>query len=168
MHDGKPDEDLLRSGPLAVAVPGEIAGLAAALKRFGKLGFAKVAQPAIELARNGFPCGEHLAREIERTAPSLAKDPGLKAVFLHPDATPRKAGETITEASLAATLQALGDHPVENFYHGKIAGQISGFSKERGGPLNAADLAGYQPVWREPVHGGYRDYQVYSMPPPSS
>jgi gamma-glutamyltranspeptidase/glutathione hydrolase len=168
IHDGKPDEDLLRSGPLAVAVPGEIAGLAAALKRFGKLGFAKDAQPAIELARNGFPCGDHLAREIERTAPSLAKDPGLKAVFLHPDGTPRKTGETITEASLAATLQSLGDHPVENFYRGKIAGQISGFIKERGGPLTGADLAAYQPVWRAPVHGGYRDYQVYSMPPPSA
>ncbi len=168
MRGGKPDEDLLRAGPLAVAVPGEVAGLAAALKRFGKMDFAKVAQPAIELARNGFSCGEHLAREIARTAPSMAKDPGLKAVFLHPDGTPRKSGETITETSLAATLQALGEHPVENFYHGKIAGQISGLVKERGGLLTVDDLAAYQPVWREPVHGGYRDYQVYSMPPPSA
>src|SRR5271166_3748748 len=59
MREGKPDDELLRAGPLAVAVPGEIAGVAAALKRFGTMKFSAVAQPAIELARDGFPCGAH-------------------------------------------------------------------------------------------------------------
>jgi gamma-glutamyltranspeptidase/glutathione hydrolase len=168
LRNGKPDENLLRTGPLAVAVPGEIAGLQAALKRFGKMKFSQVAKPAIELARNGFPCGEHLASEIARTAPALAQDEGLKSVFLHPDGTARKAGETITEPELAATLESFDDDPVDGFYHGDLAGKIADFIKSRGGVLSAQDLASYSSVWRVPLHRGYRDYQVYSMPPPSS
>ncbi len=168
MRNGKPDENLLRNGPLAVAVPGEVAGLAAALKRFGKMSFSRVAQPAIDLARNGFPCGAHLAIEISRTASGLAHDEGLKAVFLHPDGTPRGEGETITQPELAATLQSLGDHPVDNFYHGEIAAKIAAFIKSRDGLLSAEDLAAYAPVWRAPLQRDYRGYRISSMPPPSS
>jgi gamma-glutamyltranspeptidase / glutathione hydrolase len=168
IRNGKPDESLLRRGPLSVAVPGEVAGLAAALKRFGTMSFKQVAQPAIELARDGFPCGAHLAMEISRTAPVLAQDPGLKATFLHPDGTARKEGETIVQSQLAATLQALGDQPVEKFYHGDIADKIAAFVKSRNGLLRADDLAAYGTVWRAPLHGGYRGYEIYSMPPPSS
>jgi gamma-glutamyltranspeptidase / glutathione hydrolase len=168
MRNGKPDESLLRDGPLAVAVPGQIAGLAAALKRFGRMSFSRVAQPAIDLARNGFPCEAHLAKEITRTAPELAKDEGLKAVFLHSDGSPRGEGETITQAQLGATLQSLGDNPIDHFYHGDLATKIAGFVKSSGGVMTAADLASYTAVWREPLHHGYRGYDVYSMPPPSS
>ncbi|SRR5579875_573028 len=168
IRNGKPDEMLLRNGPLAVAVPGEVAGLAAALKRFGTMSFSRVAQPAIEMARNGFPCGAHLAKEIAHTAAELARDEGLKAVFLHPDGSPRGEGETITESDLAATLQSLGDNPVENFYHGELAAKIAAFVKERGGVLTAQDLAAYSALWRTPLHGDYRGYSIYSMPPPSA
>jgi gamma-glutamyltranspeptidase/glutathione hydrolase len=168
IRNGKPDENLLRRGPLAVAVPGEVAGFEAALKRFGKMKFSQVAKPAIELARDGFPCGEHLAKEIARTAPALAQDEGLKSVFLHPDGSPRKEGETITQPELAATLESFDDHPVETFYHGELAGRIADFIKSRGGVLSAEDLAAYRSIWRAPLHRGYREYQVYSMPPPSS
>jgi len=167
-RDGKPDERLLRSGPLAIGVPGEIAGLYAALKRFGKLSFSRDAQPAIDLAHNGFPCGEHLAKEIARTAPDLARDDGLKSVFLHLDGTPRGEGEPITQSQLAATLQSLGDHPVDDFYHGAVAAKIAAFIKSRGGLLSAEDLTAYSPVWRAPLHRDYRGYRVFSMPPPSS
>lgn len=168
IRNGKPDENLLRNGPLAVAVPGEVAGLSAAVKRFGKLSFSRVAQPAIDLAHNGFPCGEHLAKEIARTASDLSKDEGLKAVFLHSDGTPRGEGETITQTQLAATLQSLGDDPVANFYHGDTAARIAAFVKKRGGLLSTKDLAAYAPVWRAPLQGDYRGYRVFSMPPPSS
>jgi gamma-glutamyltranspeptidase/glutathione hydrolase len=168
MRNGKPDENLLRNGPLAVAVPGEVAGLAAAVKRFGKMSFSRDAQPAINLAHNGFPCGEHLAKEISHTASDLAHDEGLKAVFLHSDGTPRGEGEIITQVQLAATLQALGDHPVDDFYHGDIATRIAAFIKSRGGLLSTKDLADYGPVWRAPLQRDYRGYRIFSMPPPSS
>ena len=68
-RDGKPNEELARTGPLAVAVPGEIAGLDAALKRFGTMKFQQVAAPAIKLARDGFPLQSAYGREVEMTAP---------------------------------------------------------------------------------------------------
>jgi gamma-glutamyltranspeptidase / glutathione hydrolase len=168
LRNGKPDENLLRNGPLAVGVPGEVAGLATALKRFGRMNFSRVAQPAFDLARNGFPCEAHLAKEIARTAPALAHDEGLKAVFLHSDGTPRGEGETITQTDLAATMQSLGDDPINAFYHGEIATKIGDFIKSGGGVMTAEDLAAYAPVWRDPLHRGYRGFDVYSMPPPSS
>ena len=117
MRDGKPDEQLLRSGPLAIGVPGEVAGLRAALKRFGTMSFPGSLNPRSDWRAMASPAGDHLAMEISRTAPALAHDDGLKAVFLHPDGSPRKAGETITQTDLAATLQSLDDHPDANFYH---------------------------------------------------
>src|SRR5437867_2434252 len=82
--DGKPAPGLLRTGGLAVGVPGEVAGLVALHRRFGHLPLARVLAPAIRLARDGFPLGEapHLAREIGRSATLLGADPGLGAIFL--------------------------------------------------------------------------------------
>jgi gamma-glutamyltranspeptidase/glutathione hydrolase len=168
LRDGKPDDDLLRTGPLAVSVPGEIAGIADALRRFGTLKFPAVAAAAIELARNGFPCGDHLAREIAATAPQLARDPGLKAVFLNDDGSPRKAGDRIVEKDLANTLGGLGDEPTRRFYSGEIASAIASFVTSKGGVLSVSDLADYRAKWQEPLAGKYREYLVYTMPPPSS
>ncbi len=168
VREGKPDDNLARSGPLAVAVPGELAGMQAALEKFGTMKFPVVAQPAIEIARNGFPCGEHLAAEIKMMARELAHDPTLKAVFLNPDGSPRNAGDKIVETELAGTLESLGEHPAESFYHGAVAQKIAAFMKAHGGLVTAEDLANYRPVWADAVHAPYRDFEVYSMPPPSS
>jgi gamma-glutamyltranspeptidase/glutathione hydrolase len=168
LRDGKLDERLLRTGPLAVGIPGEVAGISAALKRFGRMKFSQVAEPAIALARDGFPCGAHLASEIARTAPALAQDPGLKAVFLNPDGSPRKTGDKIVETELASTLQSLGDDPDQRYYHGAIAQKIAALVQSKGGPITVADFHAYQALWRTPLERPYRDYQVYSMPPESS
>ncbi len=168
LSDGHPDEEKARTGPLAVAVPGEIAGIDAALKRFGTMKFSAIAAPAIELAGKGFPCSEHLAREIARTAPALARDPGLKAVFLNPDGTPHKAGDAIVEKDLAATLSSLGDEPAESFYRGAIASRIAAYMKANRALVSAGDLTAYRPLWRSPLHRQYRDFEIYAMPPPSS
>ena len=115
VRDGQPIDQRTRSGPMAVAVPGEIAGLQAALERFGTMKFSEVAAPAIALGRRGFPCGDHLAKEIARTQEALARDRGLSKVFLHRDGSALKAGETIVEADLARTLEGLGNRPVQQF-----------------------------------------------------
>ncbi len=168
VRNGQPIDQRTRTGAMAVAVPGEIAGLDAALHRFGTMRFSEVAAPAIALGHNGFPCGAHLAEEIARNRESIARDPELAKVFLHRDGTAIKAGETIVEAALANTLEGLGNRPADNFYHGRIAREIADFLKQRGGLITIADLAAYKPVWRTPIHHSYRDYDVYSMPPPSS
>src|SRR5205807_5110248 len=81
---GRPEPALLRAGGLAVGVPGEVAGMAALHRRFGRLPLARVLAPAIRLARDGFTLAEapHLAREIARSTTLLAADPGLRATFL--------------------------------------------------------------------------------------
>jgi gamma-glutamyltranspeptidase / glutathione hydrolase len=168
MRNGKPDEDLARDGVLAVGVPGEIAGIDAALRRFGTMKFQQIAAPAEKLAGDGYAVSPHLAKEIETLAPKLKSDPGLSEVFLKPDGSAPKAGDTIVAKNLAATLKKLGDNPVANFYHGEVAAALVTFIKAHGGLISAIDLANYRPDWRNPISHRYAGYDVYAMPPPSS
>ena len=168
LRNGKPDEELARDGVLAVGVPGEIAGIDAALRRFGSMKFQQIAAPAEKLADGGFAASPHLADEIARLAPKLKSDPGLSQIFLKSDGSAPKAGDTIVEKNLAATLRNLGDDPVANFYHGEVAAALAAFMKAHGGLIGDADLANYRPVWHDPIHRRYEEYEVYAMPPPSS
>src|SRR5712692_828269 len=102
VHNGEPEEELARSGPLAVAVPGELAGLDAALRRFGTMKFSALATPAIRLARDGLPITPHLARDVAIAADQIAKDPGFRAQFFDPTGAPLKAGTKIYAKNLAA------------------------------------------------------------------
>jgi len=168
MRNGKPDEDLARDGILGVGVPGEIAGIGAALRRLGTMKFQQIAAPAEKLAGDGYVASPHLAKEIATLAPKLKNDPGLSQVFLKPDGSAPKAGDTIVAKNLAATLKSLGDDPVANFYHGQVANALVAYMQAHGGLITAADLANYRPDWRDPIHHRYADYDVYAMPPPSS
>jgi gamma-glutamyltranspeptidase / glutathione hydrolase len=168
MHNGQPDEDLARTGALAIAVPGELAGLDAALKRFGTMKFQALAAPAIKLASGGFPLSPHTAQEIVMTAPQFASDAAFHTVYYTADGKPQAAGATLYNHDLAALMSRLGDDPAANFYHGEIANTIADFIKGHGGIVTAADLAAYRPVWRDPIHLAYRNYVVYTVPPPSS
>jgi gamma-glutamyltranspeptidase/glutathione hydrolase len=165
---GKIDEKLAQAGPLAVAVPGELAGLDTALKRFGSMKFAALAAPAIKLAREGYRLSPHMARDLSIVQEQLKTDPGFRSVFFKSDGSPLVAGDIVHHGNLALLMESLGDAPRERFYHGKIAQQISSFIKARGGLLTSADLAAYQPVWRTPLELAYRGYDLYAMPPPSS
>src|SRR5215472_355038 len=168
MRNGKPDEDLARDGVLGVGVPGEIAGIDAALRRFGTMKFQQIAAPAEKLAGDGYVASPHLAREIAMLAPKLKNDPGLSQVFLKPDGSPPKAGDTIVAKQLAATLKNLGDDPVTNFYHGQVATALVEFMKAHSGLISAVDLSNYRPEWRSPIRHSFEGYEVYAMPPPSS
>ena len=92
MRNGKPDEDLARDGILGVGVPGEIAGIDAALRRLGTMKFQQIAAPAEKLAADGYVASPHLAKEIAMLAPKLKSDPGLSEVFLKPDGSAPNAG----------------------------------------------------------------------------
>src|SRR5271155_4156970 len=168
IRNGKPDEDLARDGILGVGVPGEIACIDAALRRFGTMKFQQVAAPAEKLAGEGYAASPHLAGEIAQLAPKLKTDPGLGAVFLKPDGSAPKAGDIIVEKNLAATLKSLGNDPVTSFYHGEVANALVAFMKAHGGLISATDLANYRPDWRDPIRRRYEDYEVYALPPPSS
>src|SRR5579885_2303881 len=168
LRDGKPDERLARTGALAVAVPGELAGLDAALRRFGSMRFSQLSRQAIRLARDGFPISPHLAKDIRLTAADISHQPGFRTVFFNDAGLPLQAGAIAHNPALAALLERLGNDPVQDFYHGKSAHQLVDYLARNGGLLTLRDLAEYRPIWRSPISVEYRGYQVYTMPPPSS
>lgn len=168
VHDGQVVPGLSLLGGLAVAVPGEIAGLAAALQRHGTRSLAEVAAPAIALARDGFAVEAHLADAIARQREAIQARPALAAILLHPDGTPLRAGEMLRQPALAATLERIAGAGVRGFYEGPVAAAIVASADASGGILRAADLATYRPRWRTPLQGRFDGYDVYGMPPPSS
>ncbi|MCX8071781.1 MAG: gamma-glutamyltransferase [Candidatus Binatia bacterium] len=166
--DGKPDPRRSQRGGLAVGVPGEVAGLTLAHARFGRLPLRAVLDPAIRLARDGFPVGDHLAKEIAKNRDELAADSRLRGWFLKPDGSPRQRGETIRFPELAATLVQIAEHGPDAFYRGPIAAEIVRAVQASGGAMTEEDLASYAPRWREPLVGSYRGLRIVTMPPPSS
>lgn len=168
VRNGQAVPELSQRGGLAVAVPGEVAGLATVLRRYGTLPLATVLGPAIRYARDGFTVNAHLAEEIERNGDALRAEPALARVFLHADGTPVIAGETVRQPQLASTLEQIARDGPEAFYRGAIAAQIARNVQAAGGILTEADLAAYRPVWRRPLRGRYRGTEVITMPPPSS
>lgn len=168
LRNGNPDEKLALLGPLAVGVPGQVAGIAAALDRFGTMKFHQVAAPAIKLARDGFPLSHLLAGEIKWSQKYIAADPEFAGIFLERDGSAPPEGTIIREPELARTLARLGDRPDENFYRGEIAKEIASYISKSGGIMTAEDLAGYRALWRDPLHRPFQGTEVYVMPPPSS
>ena len=167
LKDGKPAQSLSLTGPLAVAVPGEVAGLTEALKRFGTLPLATVMAPAVRYATDGFPVQRRLRFGIERALPSIRKFPDLARVMLVQNEVPGE-GEMLRQRELGQSLKAIAEQGPQVFYEGWIGQAIAERLKKEGGALTIDDLKSYKPVWREPIIGHYRKWMVITMPPPSS
>lgn len=162
-----------RYGALAVAVPGEVAGCAAAVRRFGQLPLSKVVAPAVRLAARGFRVAEHLARSSQRYFTYTAKRFGparfaALATLLTPRGKPLGRGQTMRRPQLARTLHAIGRSGGTSFYRGWIARDIVSTVRAAGGLLTLEDMASYKVVERKPLLSTYRGYQIHTMPPPSS
>jgi gamma-glutamyltranspeptidase/glutathione hydrolase len=151
-------------GYKSVGVPGSVAGMVYAEKKYGKLTLAQVMAPAIRLAREGFALT--WAEADQMRDPVLARFPESRRIFQR-DGNYYQAGEIFRQPELAATLEKIAAHP-DDFYHGEMAGQIAAAIQQGGGLITAQDLANYQVKERQPVHGTYRGYEVISAPPPSS
>ncbi len=167
-RDGKADTRASKIGGLAVGVPGEVAGFATALKRFGTKSFAEVAAPAIGLATEGFVVQEHLAKQIERAADEMRSHPAIAEIFLRENGTPYKAGEVLKRPGLASTLSLLAREGAEAFYRGPLADEIVAAARNEGGIIGADDLATYATVERQPVTISFNGWTLVAMPPPSS
>jgi gamma-glutamyltranspeptidase/glutathione hydrolase len=157
-----------RRGGLAIGVPGEIRGFAAAHTRFGRLPWAALFEPSIALARHGFPVSEHLAKRIETVHEALAADPPLAEIFLDKAGAPLIAGAILRRPALARTFERIAAEGPSAYYEGPIAQAIVQAVAARGGVLTTADLARYEPLWRAPLTTRYRDAEIATMPPPSS
>jgi len=157
-------------GGLSVGVPGDVAVLELVHKKYGRLKWATLFQPAIDLATRGFKVSRKLATEL-REFSAIGAMPDIHAYFYHKDGTPVAQGETLKNPELAQTLRAIAKGGAKAFYTGPIAQAI--VDKVRNAPVNKAgmtlaDLANYHAVERPPVCGTYRVYRLCSMGPPSS
>jgi gamma-glutamyltranspeptidase/glutathione hydrolase len=170
VRDGRLEPRLIRTGGLAVGVPGEVAGWVALHARFGRLPLARVLAPAVRLARDGFRLADapHLAREIGRHQALLAADAGLAAVFLAPDGTVPTPEFRVVQPALAATLERIAAEGADAFYRGPVAGALAASVAARGGVVDAEDLAAYRPKWRTPLAGRFGGRRVVTFPPPGS
>ena len=166
--NGKPIRDASLHGYRAVAVPGTVKGLDLALARYGQLQRDAVMAPAIALARDGFVLGEPDAAIIARSAAHLAADPEAARIFLHPDGTPYKAGERLTQPDLAATLDGIAFEGPNGFYRGPVAAALANAMAAHNGLITEADLTGYTAKELAPLTCDYRGYHIVSAPPPSS
>ena len=161
---GNVDPEKSRYGGLAVGVPGTVAGIFAVHEKFGSLPMERLLQPVIDLAKKGIVVTENQQNSLEYYRDQFLEANGDTILF----AQKYKAGDTLKNAALAATLEALVQEGKDEFYRGKIAEKIVAFLQEKGGLISMQDLAAYEAVWREPVSFTYDDLRVISMSPPSS
>ena len=153
-------------GDLASGVPGAVAGLVAAHKRFGVLSLADVMAPAIRLADEGFVVDGALADALARDAELIGKFSGAP-LFL-PGASPLRTGAMLRQPDLARTLRAVATSGADGFYRGPVADSIAAEMRRGGGIITVEDLRRYAPVWRDAIRSTYRGYTLFTMPPSSS
>ena len=155
-----------RVGPLAVGVPGAVAGLTAALAKYGRLPLATVMAPAIRLAVQGFAVDTPLMRSLRSDSAKLARY-ASDSPFM-PGGRPLVAGTVVRQPELARTLRRIARRGAAGFYRGETATALADEMHRGGGLVTARDLAAYHPIWRTPLRTTYRGYGVLGMPPVSS
>ena len=153
-------------GYRASGVPGAVAGLAAALRAYGTMPLRTVMEPAIRLAAGGFPVDTALARSIAHAQPLIARFGGAER-FL-PGGAPPAIGSLLVQPELAETLTLIADRGPDAFYRGPIADTIVSEMRRGGGLITDEDLARYVVARRDALHGTYRGYTLFTMPPSSS
>ena len=161
-------EGLSTKGPLAVAVPGTVAGLALALEKYGTMSLREVMEPSIRIAEEGVEIDPFFHDVLVDKRDLLARDPETASIYLKTGSEPHPAGFRLIQSDLAGTYRKIAEGGPEAFYRGEIAAAIAACMKKSGGIITRDDLIAYAPIVREPVRGTYRGLEVVSMPPPSS
>lgn len=155
-------------GYSASGVPGSVDGMVEMHKRFGKLPWAQVVQPAIDLAERGVVLTENEARGLNRVRPDLRRFNPNKNYFVKADSSQWAAGEVLIQNDLGQTLRRIQAGGRAGFYGGETARLLIAEMAKAKAPITQADLDGYHSAWRTPIEGTYRGYRVISMPPTSS
>jgi gamma-glutamyltranspeptidase / glutathione hydrolase len=149
-------------------VPGELAGLFELHKRHGKLPWARLVEPALKAARDGFEMHTLLYERVDAAKGWLKRSPTLSASFLTPSGEPKPLGALITRPKLAHTLELIAQRGAEGFYEGEVAQEMVRAIKAGGGVISLDDLKTYRPKERAALKGTYGPYELLTMPPPSS
>lgn len=157
-------ENMSLVGYKAAGVPGSVAGLTYAQKKYGKLPLARVMAPAIKLAQEGFALAWEDAEDLKDA--DLTRFPESRRIFQN-NGKFFKSGDVLKQPELARTLERIAKNS-NDFYHGDLAREIAAAVQKGGGLITAEDLAKYEVKEREPIRGTYRGYEIISAPPPSS
>ncbi len=166
-EEGNVDRRLALNSHQSSGVPGSVAGMLEALSRYGTMSPAQVIAPAIRLAENGFILNEDLSSQFRGNFNSFRNYPASLAAFSY-DGIPYASGDLWRQPDLAKTLKAISEQGRDGFYKGPVADLIVSDMRANDGLISHADLESYEAVWRSPVHGTYRGYDIWSMPAPSS
>ncbi|QGZ63012.1 gamma-glutamyltransferase family protein [Paraburkholderia acidisoli] len=153
-----------RRGWDSVTVPGAVAGWEALHAKFGKLPFADILEPAIEIAERGHAVATIVQRKWNAAIPELKDQPGFADTFM-PHGRAPEVSELVRFPGHAKTLRMLAEKGPRDYYEGEIAERIAAFSRECGAALSADDLRNYRPEWVEPIGKDYRGYTVHEIPP---
>ncbi|QKO23904.1 gamma-glutamyltransferase family protein [Rhodoferax sp. BAB1] len=148
----------------SVTVPGAVAGWVALSDRFGKLPFADLLAPAIEIAERGYLIPVVVQQKWAAATPELKSVPGFAQSFLPWGRAPN-VGELFQFKAAARALRAIAQTKGEAYYRGEIAQALASFAAECGGVLKASDLAAYQPEWVQPLAKNYRGHTLHEIPP---
>jgi gamma-glutamyltranspeptidase/glutathione hydrolase len=161
-------KNLNHVGVLSVGVPGTVAGLHLAHQKYGKLPWAKLVQPSIDLAKKGIPISYALHQQAKNLRKTWEAFPSTMNVMYKDGKDFYEPGETWKQPELAETLKRIKKHGRDGFYKGETAEKFAAFMKKNNGLITEKDLETYEAIERKPVEGSYRNYKVLTMPPPSS
>lgn len=164
--NGNPIVEKSLYGQLAAGVPGSVAGMEEAHQKYGKLKWADLVEPAVRLAADGFKISARQARELNGLKARLTKLNPLGTALLNEKAWVEN--DVLTQKELSNTLTLIKEQGRKGFYEGAVADSILAEMQRGGGIISKQDLIAYKAVWRNPVIGKYRGYDVITMPPPSS
>lgn len=157
-------KSLPERGVLPVTVPGCVHAWGELWKRFGSRPFARLLDPAVTYAREGFPLSYHVAGFLQKNQELFWQDPHLRRIFM-PHGFPAKARELIRQEDLARTLETIGREGAESFYQGEIARKIHNYIARKNGLLTQRDLELHTSNWGEPAAVPYGDFMIYQTPP---
>jgi len=163
-------ETMPRHGWIPVTVPGAPSAWAALSERFGRLDFAELLKPAIDLARHGFPVSPVISQMWQRAMTTFNAEPRNSATAhwfetFAPHGDAPQPGDIFISEAHARTLEELAQTRCESFYRGDLARRIDAFSRQTGGYLRASDLADHRVEWVEPISTRYRGVDIWEIPP---
>ena len=165
--DGSFNSDRAQNGPWSAGIPGLPAMLVHVAEKYGRLPLKQSLQPAIRIARDGFPVYARMERGYAAKRAVMDRYPGTRALF-SPGGKPIREGDLFRQPDLAKTLQLLADKGFEGFYRGSVAKKLVAGVNAAGGKWSASELAGYTVKEREPIRFKYNDWDITTAPPVSS
>lgn len=160
--------DASHIGHRTVGVPGTLRGLGLAHGKYGKLPWKTLVEPAVKLAADGFSIDAAVAEGLNKVLTASKEFAELRRVYGKAGGGDWQAGDRLLQPDLAATLRHIANEGPQALYEGTVADQLIAEMQAGGGLISSSDLTGYQANLRQPIHGTFRGYDVYSSPPPSS